>query len=60
MKSKIILSITIFLLIAVTLFGFIFPSNKTYSYVNPVQTIGENRSIAELIYSRNRVELKIK
>ena len=60
MKNKFILSITIFLFSAVTLFGFIFPSNKTYSYVNPVQTIGENRSITELIYSRNRVELKNK
>ena len=60
MKNKFILSITIFLFSAVTLFGFIFPSNKTYSYVNPVQTIGENRSITELIYSRNRIELKNK
>ena len=60
MLKKVYLSSIIFLLSFVTFSGIYFPAKDSYSYINSVQSIGEDRDLTDLIFSTNREELKIK
>ena len=60
MLKKVYLSAIIFLLSFVTFSGIYFPAKDSYSYINSVQSIGEDRDLTDLIFSTNREELKNK
>ena len=40
--------------------GIYFPARSSYSYVNSIETLGEERKLIELVFSTNRKELKNK
>ena len=40
--------------------GIYFPARNSYSYVNSIETLGEERKLIELVFSTNRKELKNK
>ncbi len=40
--------------------GLFFPAKSSYSYVNSIETLGEDRKLIELVFSTNRKELKNK
>jgi len=60
MKKYILMPIVIILLLSVTVSGIYFPPENSYSYVNSIESLGEQRSITRLIFSNNRKELKNK
>jgi len=60
MKEKSLLSFTIFLLLFCFISGVFFPSQNSYSYVNQVENLGEERSLLELVLKNNRLEFKNK
>ena len=60
MKDKLFLTITIFILSSVMFSGIFFPARSSYSYVNSIESLGEERNLFELIFSTNRKELKNK
>ena len=60
MKEKLFLTITIFILSSVMFSGIYFPAKNSYSYVNSIETLGEERKLIELVFSTNRKELKNK
>lgn len=59
-KKYIFMPVVIILLLSVTISGVYFPSEDSYSYVNSIESLGEQRSITRLIFSNNRKELKNK
>ena len=58
MLKKVYLSAIIFLLSSVTFSGIYFPAKNSYSYINSIQSLGEDRDLTSLIFSTNREELK--
>ena len=60
MKEKLLLSFLIFLLLFCFISGAFFPSQNSYSYVNQVENLGEERSLLELVLKNNRLEFKNK
>lgn len=60
MLKKVYLSAIIFLLSSVTFSGIYFPAKNSYSYINSIQSLGEDRDLTGLIFSTNREELKNK
>ena len=60
MLKKVYLIATISLLSSIAFSGIYFPAKNSYSYINSIQSIGEERDLTDLIFSTNREELKNK
>jgi len=60
MLKKVYLIAIISLLSSVIFSGIYFPAKNSYSYINSIQSIGEERNLVDLIFSTNREELKNK
>lgn len=60
MLKKVYMIAIISLLSSVTFSGIYFPARSSYSYINSIQSIGEERNLVDLIFSTNREELKNK
>ena len=60
MLKKVYLIAIISLLSSVIFSGIFFPAKNSYSYINSIQSIGEERNLVDLIFSTNREELKNK
>jgi len=60
MLKKVYLISIISLLSSVIFSGIYFPAKNSYSYINSIQSIGEERNLVHLIFSTNREELKNK
>ena len=60
MREKAFTIFIILILLFVSVSGIFFPAENVYSYVNTVNSLGEERSLLNLIFSTNRIELKNK
>ena len=60
MKEKIFTTFIIVLLLFVSISGILLPAENVFSYVNTIDSLGEQRSLLNLIFSTNRIELKNK
>lgn len=60
MKEKMFTIFIILILLLVSISGIFLPAEEVYSYVNTINSLGEERSLLNLIFSTNRIELKNK
>ena len=60
MREKVFTIFIILILLLVSVSGIFLPAEKVFSYVNTVNSLGEERSLLNLIFSTNRIELKNK
>ena len=60
MREKTFTIFIILILLLVSVSGIFLPAENVFSYVNTVNSLGEERSLLNLIFSTNRIELKNK
>ena len=60
MREKAFTIFIILILLLVSVSGIFLPAENVFSYVNTVNSLGEERSLLNLIFSTNRIELKNK
>ena len=60
MREKVFTIFIVLILLLVSVSGIFLPAENVFSYVNTVNSLGEERSLLSLIFSTNRVELKNK
>ena len=60
MREKVFTIFIVLILLLVSVSGIFLPAENVFSYVNTVNSLGEERSLLSLIFSTNRIELKNK
>ena len=60
MREKVFTIFIVLILLLVSVSGIFLPAENVFSYVNTVNSLGEERSLLNLIFSTNRIELKNK